>query len=191
MRVGAMRCVLISVDRASIIPSVENSGKNGPPILPSHLNTSLLGTTTSATLASTYARALRILRHVRPPPGGNLTRPTRIARRHVQRGILCEEMPRPQQHRHRLRRHDGEVLWRGKVRQPKRVPEHDVRVVDGGGGVRGDPGGEVCVCGVGGAGGLRDVTAGRMDLGVGVWWRGLVGGEAGLSGAGMGGIYIE
>jgi hypothetical protein len=49
------------------------------------------------------------------------------------------------------------------MRQPESVPQHDVFVVEVGGGVGGDPGWEA----LGGfAGGLRDVAAGGVELGV-------------------------
>jgi hypothetical protein len=49
------------------------------------------------------------------------------------------------------------------MRQPESVPQHDVFVVEVCGGVGGDPGWEA----LGGfAGGLRDVAAGGVELGV-------------------------
>lgn len=71
-------------------------------------------------------------------------------------------------HSHRLRGHDGEVLGRGEVRQPEGVPEHDVLLVQGCRGRGGDPGGQALR---GRAGGLRDVAAGGVELGVVVWWK--------------------
>lgn len=97
-----------------------------------------------------------------------LPRPARdaaVARRHVQARVPGEEVPGPQQQRHRLGRHDGEVLRRGEVHDAEGVPQDDVRVVDGLGRVGLDPGGQA-LRGV--AGGLRDVAAGRVDLVVGV-----------------------
>jgi hypothetical protein len=77
-------------------------------------------------------------------------------------------------HCHRLRRHYGEVFGRREMRQPEGVPQHDVCVVEVCGRVGCDPGWEA----LGGlAGGLGDVTAGGMELGVVVWGIVLVGGE--------------
>jgi len=64
--------------------------------------------------------------------------------------------------------YDRVVLRRREVRQAERVPEHNVRVVQAGGGVRGDPGREA----LGGlAGGLGHVAARRVDLVVVVYVR--------------------
>ena len=59
--------------------------------------------------------------------------------------------------------HHREVLGRGEVREAESVPQHDVFVVEIGGGVGGDPGWEA----LGGfAGGLWDVAACGVELGV-------------------------
>lgn len=55
------------------------------------------------------------------------------------------------------------------------MPKDDVLVRNVGGGVGGDPVGEVAVEGVGGAGSLGDVPAGGVVLGVVVWHRSLEG----------------
>jgi hypothetical protein len=58
----------------------------------------------------------------------HLRRGNGVARRHIHAGIVCEEVSRPQQQRHGLHRHNGEVLGRGDVCHAKCVPEHDVGV---------------------------------------------------------------
>ena len=66
-------------------------------------------------------------------------------------------------HSHWFRWHHREVLGRGEVREAESVPQHDVFVVEIGGGVGGDPGWEA----LGGfAGGLWDVAACGVELGV-------------------------
>lgn len=76
-----------------------------------------------------------------------------------------EEVPRPQQQRHRLRGHDGEILRAGEVRDAERVPEHDVRVGNVLRRVLGDPGGDA----LGGlAGRLGHVASRGVELRVGV-----------------------
>ena len=86
--------------------------------------------------------------------------------------IFCKKVSWPEQDRQRFGGHDGVVFRRGKVRDAEGVPQDNVFVVDALGGVRGDPGGEVGVCGVGLAARLRNVAAGRMQLVVGVCFRG-------------------
>lgn len=54
------------------------------------------------------------------------------------------------------------------MRDAKGVPQDNVLVVDALGWVRGDPGGEIGVRGVGLAIGLRNVAAGGMQLIVGI-----------------------
>lgn len=71
----------------------------------------------------------------------HLRRGNGVARRHVHAGVVCEEISRPQQERHGLDGHDGEVLGRGDVCHAKGVPEHDVGVFRLGCAV-GDPFGE-------------------------------------------------
>jgi hypothetical protein len=69
-------------------------------------------------------------------------------------------------HSHWLRWHDREILGRGEMRQSKSVPQHDVFVVEIRGRVGGYPGWEALR---GFAGGLRDMAAGGVELGVVVW----------------------
>jgi hypothetical protein len=53
---------------------------------------------------------------------------TAIARRDIQARVSCEEVPRSEQQRHRLCRHDREILWTGEVCDAKCVPEHNICV---------------------------------------------------------------
>lgn len=76
------------------------------------------------------------IRHL--PLSRHLTRRTTIRGRDIQGRVLGEEVPRPQEQGHGFGGHDGEVLWRGEVRDAEGVPEHDVGVVDAGAAV-GDP----------------------------------------------------
>lgn len=118
----------------------------------------LLTTLSLPTRHDQLRHLIRRIQHL--PPSRNLARRAAVARRHVQRRVLGEEVPRPQEQRHGLCGHDGEVFWGWEVRDAEGVPEHDVGVVDGGVFV-GDPLGDAA----GGlAGGLWDVPAGRVDL---------------------------
>lgn len=54
----------------------------------------------------------------------------RPLRRHVHDGVVQEEVPRPQEERHGLDRHDREVLRRREMHHAERVPQDDVLVVD-------------------------------------------------------------
>lgn len=60
----------------------------------------------------------------------DLARDGHVARRDIQDRVVDEEVARPQEQRHGLGGHDGEVLGRGDVRHAEGVPEHDVRVLD-------------------------------------------------------------
>lgn len=51
-----------------------------------------------------------------------------VAGRHVHAGVVGEEVARPQEQRHRLDGHDGEVLGGGDVCHAECVPEDDVGV---------------------------------------------------------------
>jgi hypothetical protein len=76
------------------------------------------------------------------PPGRNVTRRPRKARRDIQGRIPEEEMARPQQQRHGLGGHDGEVLRGREMGEAEGVPEDDVGVGDVLRRVRGDPRGD-------------------------------------------------
>ena len=52
----------------------------------------------------------------------DLTGRAGIAGRHIHDGVVGEEVPRPQQQRDRLHRHDGEVLGGWNMRDAERVP---------------------------------------------------------------------
>lgn len=114
--------------------------------------------------------------HTRPIPQltppllrEHLARRPRKTRHHIQRRIPNKEIPRPQQQRHRLGRHDGKVLGAGEMDDAEGVPENDVGPGDVLGGVVGDPLGQA----LGGfAGALGDVPAGGVELGVVVWEEG-------------------
>lgn len=67
------------------------------------------------------------------------TRRARIARRHIQRWVLQEEIPGPEQQSHWLSRHDRIVFRGWEMRDTKGVPEHNVGVVDALVAVLGDP----------------------------------------------------
>lgn len=69
----------------------------------------------------------------------HLRRRRRVTRWDVERRVLQKEIPRPQQQRHGLRRHDRVIFWRREVRDPKGVPQHDVGVIDALIPVLGDP----------------------------------------------------
>ena len=94
----------------------------------------------------------------------HLTRGTTITRRDIQRRILIKEIPRAQQQRHRLRRHDGEIFRSWEMRDAEGVPEDDVGVVDRGLAI-GDPFGNTPR---GFARGLGHVPAGGVELVVGI-----------------------
>ncbi len=87
----------------------------------------------------------------------------RIIRRHIQRRIPHKEIPRPQQHSHWLRRHDGKVFRCREMRQSKGMPQDDVFIVDFRGRVGCDPFGDAAG---GFPGGLGHVAACGVELGV-------------------------
>lgn len=80
--------------------------------------------------ATSHNHTRHILPTTSPLPSEHLTRRPRKARRHIQCRIPGEEVSRPQQHRHRLSRHDREILWAGEMDNAKGVPEHDIGVGD-------------------------------------------------------------
>jgi len=96
---------------------------------------------------------------------GDLARRAAVAGRDVERGVLSEEVARPQEEGHGFGGHDGEVFWRGEMRDAEGVPDYDVGVVDGRVAV-GDPFGDAARWL---AGGLGHVSAGGTGLVVGVW----------------------
>jgi hypothetical protein len=106
---------------------------------------------------------IRRIQH--PTLACHLTRGTTITRRDIQRRILIKEIPRAQQQRHRLRRHDGEILRSWEVRDTEGVPEDDVGVVDRGLAI-GDPFWDTPRRL---ARGLGHVPAGGVELVVGIW----------------------
>lgn len=67
---------------------------------------------------------------------------TAVARRHIQARIPREEVSGPQQQRHWLRRHHGEVFRGREVRDAECVPEDNISVNDVGVGVCSDPKGK-------------------------------------------------
>lgn len=104
----------------------------------------------------------RLIRRVQPGLlPGDLARRGAVARGDIQRGVPEEEIPRPQEHRHGLYGHDGEILGSGKMREAESVPEHDVGVFDALVAVLGDPlwkpSGRFSGC-------LRHVATCRVDL---------------------------
>lgn len=92
--------------------------------------------------------------------GRDLARDGDVARRDVHDGVVGEEVAWTQQERHRLGRHDGEVLRRRDVRHAEGVPEDNVRVVDRLAALA-DP---LRQAARRLPGGLRDVTAGGPEL---------------------------
>lgn len=120
-----------------------------------------------------------------PFPRQDLTRRPSPAGRHIEGGILLEEVPRPQQQGHGLGRHDGKVLRGGEMDDAKGVPEHDVSVDDALVRVGGNP---LWEARRGVAGGLRHMAAGRVDLGV-VVYDGRKGKEKVLVSRGLGGWF--
>ena len=60
----------------------------------------------------------------------HLTGGDAIARRHVQRWILKEEIPWSKQQSHGLGRHNRIVFWSWEVGNAECMPEHDIRVLD-------------------------------------------------------------
>lgn len=53
-----------------------------------------------------------------------------VTRRHIERGILVEEIHRPHHHLDDLARHDGEILNPGDMIDAKRDPNDHIRVLD-------------------------------------------------------------
>lgn len=101
---------------------------------------------------------------IRPLCG--LRRSPHKTRRHIQRRVPFEEVARSQKNRHWLRWHDRIILRRWEMRQPEGMPKYDVGVFNGAvGACCFDPSREALRRF---AGGLGDVSTGRVDLIVGV-----------------------
>ena len=92
----------------------------------------------------------------------HLTRPARKARPNIQCRIPQKEIPRPQQHTHRLSRHNRPILRRRHMRQAKRVPKHHIFLLNPPFGILSNPGHQIGVNCVGLPAGLRHVAAGGM-----------------------------
>ena len=60
----------------------------------------------------------------------NLARSRAITGRNIQRWVLQEEVPRPEQNCHWLNRHDWIVLRCWEVHQPECMPEHHVSIIN-------------------------------------------------------------
>ena len=104
---------------------------------------------------------IRIIQHSRLQRARLLARGRRVTRRDIERRVPQEEIPRSEEHRHGLRRHDRIVLGRGEMRDAERMPEDDVRVLNVFVGVLGDPFGQA----LGGlAGRLGHVAARGVEL---------------------------
>lgn len=118
----------------------------------------LLFTTRISTSNHQLRHLIRSIKYLSLPR--NLTRRAAIARWHIQRWVLGEEIPRSQQQSHRFRWHYGEILWGWEMSDAECVPEHDVGIVDGcvsvGNPFR-DTAGRLAGC-------LRHVAASRIDL---------------------------
>ena len=95
------------------------------------------------------------------------TRTARKGRRNIQAWIPLKEISRPQQQRHRLRRHDRIVLRRWEMDDAKGMPEHDICICDGFGRIRSDPCGEAVRWFTGS---LRDMATGGVNLVVRVYF---------------------
>ena len=113
-----------------------------------------------------HARPITLLTTTILFPRGNLRRGSRIARRDIEGRVAIEEVPRTQEQRHRLSRHDGVVFRRREMRETECVPQDNIGVVDGTAWTRGLNPGWKTLRGL--AGGLGDVVTGWVDFFVGV-----------------------